>query len=286
MWLKTSQGVASTLKSDVLRLYSTAPAFSQVLDRCLRFHPDPGSDPIFSPTGSPRMDSEIRKLKKKTFEFVRSLVEGLYNEGLGGYGDPSAPLLAMCKQCCPVLLHSLMGLCTNSFDRLETVLENSDVSAMTVHMLSLMSELIVNCSQYFELFAPVKEQLVVGTIFPLLRATLDEKAAFLESPREAVNLGIDVCDEHRSKICKSEAANLLEGLCDHVDGTLSFIFRFSREALSFACGCKEKALCVGEMLKFAEAPFLKKCSTETIMETAMTALSILSYPAIERSELL
>ena len=44
-----------------------------------------------------------------------------------------------------------------------------------------------------------------------------------EDPEEFVNLALDTVDKQESDMPKTAAASLLETLCDHIDGSTSFL---------------------------------------------------------------
>jgi hypothetical protein len=51
-----------------------------------------------------------------------------------------------------------------------------------------------------------------------------------------VALALDVCDKQKSRVIKSQGAKLLEGLCDNIDGAVSFVTLFSCQSICLALG--------------------------------------------------
>ena len=52
------------------------------------------------------------------------------------------------------------------------------------------------------------------------------------NPKEFVNYQIDLCNEQKSGTYKTQAAKVLEGLVDHVDGTQTFIANLNFEMIT------------------------------------------------------
>lgn len=47
-----------------------------------------------------------------------------------------------------------------------------------------------------------------------------------KDPEQFVSLALDTCDKQQSKVVKTQAAKLLEAICDNIDGAVSFITLF------------------------------------------------------------
>jgi hypothetical protein len=54
----------------------------------------------------------------------------------------------------------------------------------------------------------------------LLRTTKSEQQQMIDDPQEFVNLALDCCDKQKSYIVKTQAAKLLEAVCDNIDGAV------------------------------------------------------------------
>ena len=72
--------------------------------------------------------------------------------------------------------------------------------------------------------------------FNLLRTQESEIELLHNDPDEFVQLALDACDKQKSKIVKTQAAKLLEAMCDNVDGAVSFVTLFSCQSISLAMG--------------------------------------------------
>jgi len=55
-----------------------------------------------------------------------------------------------------------------------------------------------------------------------------------KDPDQFVQLALDTCDKQQSKVVKTQAAKLIETLCDNVDGCVSFITLFCCQSINIA----------------------------------------------------
>jgi importin-7 len=82
--------------------------------------------------------------------------------------------------------------------------------------------------------------LLVHLAFNLLRTQQSELTILQNDPDEFVQLALDTCDKQKSRIVKTQAAKLLEAMCDNVDGAVSFVTLFSCQSISLALGSGTK----------------------------------------------
>ena len=68
----------------------------------------------------------------------------------------------------------------------------------------------------------------------MLKTTQSELDMVTKDPEQFVQLALDTCDKQRSKVVKTQAAKLIDTLCDNIDGSLSFITLFCCQAISIA----------------------------------------------------
>jgi len=61
----------------------------------------------------------------------------------------------------------------------------------------------------------------------------------IEDPQNFVNLALDTCDKQASYVVKTQAAKLLEGLCDNIDGAVTLTSYFCIQSLNITLS-KEK----------------------------------------------
>lgn len=104
-----------------------------------------------------------------------------------------------------------------------------------------------------------------------------------EEPEEFVNLALDTVDKQQSDIPKTSAAQLLEMLCDHIDGATTFITQISIAIIKNGISGDE------------EFPFLKdlkerllftKMNNVNRIEASLMILTVVSYLLSRRKDLI
>lgn len=115
-----------------------------------------------------------------------------------------------------------------------------------------------------------------------------------------MQLALDTCDKQKSRIVKTQAAKLLEAMCDNVDGAVSFVTLFSCQSISLALGSGtnpdgsvdsieaiHEYFYQREYLSYKDSQFLSGTGTspEIIAETCLVALTTISYILPRRSDL-
>ncbi len=67
-----------------------------------------------------------------------------------------------------------------------------------------------------------------------MKTSKEEYDQMIEDPEQFVNLALDTCDKQQSKVVKTQAAKLLEAICDNIDGAVSFITLFCCQSINLA----------------------------------------------------
>lgn len=78
-------------------------------------------------------------------------------------------------------------------------------------------------AELYPYFQESKGLLITDIIYPFLITTKSEYQLMKEHPEEFVNIAIDVVDKQESDLPKTAATTLLESLCDHIDGSTSYL---------------------------------------------------------------
>lgn len=112
-------------------------------------------------------------------------------------------------------------------------------------------------------FSPIFATLLHQAVFPLLAAKEEEARLFEEDPQEFNLLAEDCCDHQRFGVLKTDAAMLLETICDDNDEAAGYVVRHCVISLKVRLALDENFE--------AQAPnFLP-------IETALLVLSVQSY---------
>ncbi len=244
-------------------------------------------DTVRSCTGFPEFDEELNELKERALAFSNAMVEHMYNTSLVTR-MPSSPLFVLCKTLGPLALFSLVSLCVSEHDQLEKLLDKGITADLVVEFLKLLCNMLED-NNFYVLFSANKEKIVVDIVLTLLRTTLKEKGLIVADPENFVTLALDTCDKQTSDIPKTEAAKLLESLCDHIDGCLTFVTGFCCDAIRHACkGAKPELLANFPFLApfGSSSAFLMKSSVEALIETSIVAMTDISYLTPRRHDVL
>jgi hypothetical protein len=184
------------------------------------------------------------------------------------------------------------------------------------HLEKLLFELLLfttKCTtqpELYDVFALSKQDIILQIIFILLRTTPKELELFRDRPDEFVSLAVDTCDKQvlffsrkkkqnsiklliflqNSMIVKTQSAQLLENMCDHIDGAMTLVGHTCVQIMQFSLTCDDVlqiATKFPELQPLVGHPFLDKTvtSAELRTETCFMALSVMSYLLPKRHDL-
>ena len=119
------------------------------------------------------------------------------------------------------------------YDELEKNLKDITISALIINLLRCLLNML-ELNTCYSFFYEEKFRIPADICMILIRITSQEKELVKVNPSEFVNLALDTCGNQRSGIVKTEATLLLELLCDHIDGSLTFIYTFCCESINYA----------------------------------------------------
>ena len=131
--------------------------------------------------------------------------------------------------------------------------------------------------------------MFIDVVLPLLRSSKSELELFKDSPEEFVHLALDTCDKQLSETYKTAAAQLMEALCDHIDGSLTFIAVIVLQFINYSLVSDNAAEIPTKfpvLSEFQNAIFITKTSATLRVETCLVVLSVLSYLIPRRSDLM
>lgn len=131
---------------------------------------------------------------------------------------------------------------------------------------------------------------MVNIGFTFLKTTAKERESMINDSDDFVHLALDTCDKQRSGIIKTQAAKILESMCDSIEGSTSFLAVFACKSLDWALQGKpnlENAQGEYVMLlqSMKDSVFLANYSPEEIADCSMMALTMVSYIIPKRPDL-
>ena len=121
----------------------------------------------------------------------------------------------------------------------------------------------------------------------LLKTSASEYALMTSDPEQFVTLALDTCDKQQSRIVKTQAAKLIETICDNIDGAVSFVTLFCCQSIYLALDDHKKEIntdFTSEYSVFSDCNFLQN-TPEIIAETSLLALTAISYILPRRADL-
>jgi hypothetical protein len=124
---------------------------------------------------------------------------------------------------------------------LEELQANESISELVVQLLQLLSD-VTEHALFFDMFSSNKVTIIVTICLNLLKTTSTEFNLIQTDPSEFVNLALDTCDKQQSETLKTQAAKLLESMCDNIDGSVICVVSFCTNALNFILSGKQQIL--------------------------------------------
>ncbi len=128
---------------------------------------------------------------------------------------------------------------------------------------------------------------MIDIILPLLRSTTRELNDFTQNQSEFVNFSLDTCTGQESQTAKTQAAQLLEYLCENIDGSLTYIVHLLVNIMEFTISFESQ----GEVnIPFEQdiinSKFMNQTEPKIRLETCLVALSTINYFFCDRDDLM
>ena len=108
---------------------------------------------------------------------------------------------------------------------MEKYLLDEGVSECVIELLGMLI-LLPSFPMSRDYFRQQNASLIVSIGLNLLKTTTTEFELIRTQPEEFVNLALDTCDKQESETVKTQAAKLLEVMCDQVDDSITFLVTF------------------------------------------------------------
>jgi hypothetical protein len=163
------------------------------------------------------------KLKSYVLKSIIILVRCLVsykqkNESVHWEMSPLINLLSDNLQQLLISLNSVLSL-----SEFEEILQLEYVSDPIDQILLLLAELIPD-ARFFSYFNSEYRGILMNICMPLLKTSPNDLDMFVENPDEFVASANDLCEKKEFESYKASAAKVLFGICEYIDGALSFIW--------------------------------------------------------------
>ena len=158
------------------------------------------------------------------------------------------------------------------------------VSELVIESYSLLTKACGE-NRFYALFAKHARSLEVTVCLNSLKVTQQDFETLESSPEEFVNVTMDVCERQESRTLKTTAAQLLESICDNIDGSLAYEFYFVVELLDQVFSQNTNLDTYPHLSEWVGNNILQS-SDEQKVDVSLVVLSILSYSVSKRPDLL
>lgn len=185
----------------------------------------------------------------------------------------------------PLLIQSLIifGQRTD----LEQLLDEETISNFIVEALENL-HLSSAYEQFKDIFFRFLPNLILDVGMNLIKCTETERMTMVNDPQEFVGLALDTCDKQESGTVKTQAAKLFEGLCDNIDGAVTYTTYFCCQSINLTLSkernkelleIKDFSATIEEVHKalIESSTFIKHSKPDVIVESSILVLGALSY---------
>lgn len=214
--------------------------------------------------------------KKKTYEEQGNNVITTI-----GASIPDHPFVNTASNILEPLIQSLLVICVHP--ELESLIVQSYLSELVIETLNFLHK-CVSETQFYGVFESYHKQIIIDIVFQLLKLNEIDKESFINSPDEFVNNGQDICERQESETTKTTSAQLLETMCDCIDGSLAYTTNLALQLIEMTTNSKQAADFY--VLKEIENSLFMKSDDITKLEISFVILSILSFAIQRRKDLL
>jgi hypothetical protein len=241
------------------------------------------NDTFLSCTGNLSIDTSLNEMKNAALHLTTEVLTYLYLTSFASRAS-TTHWCSLCGFIGQAILNTLLKICVADYDKLEDRSRNLVTSKFISQLLCVLN-IMIDENTFYSFFSNNKITILIDIVLVLIKATQYEKLLIKTNPQEFVNLGLDTCDNQKSCIPKTEAARLMESICEHIDGSIALLVNFCCEAMR--CATSEQPaeeLKKNPMLGQLKNHFLTKCIPEEILETCLIAISGMSYAIITRND--
>ena len=231
VWLRTVQNLVDKCvnrENKGLAYFSRSVELCNLLSSIANVYCDDGSTAhpsIVSVTRNAKLDDTLNRVKDDALGLLNTMLGYLFRTR-----TPNTlinpPLVLFVNSYTTVFINSLFLLLALPSAECERLLFQDKCRRKLVVQILETLQIAVREREFYHLFADHKEHILANVVFPLMCTTPDERQKLAEDPAEFVNLGLDTCDKQRSHTVKTQAAKLLEGFTDHIDGAGAFTLYF------------------------------------------------------------
>ena len=269
-----------------LIIYIHSPRYSKIaIDVInLSFPLDYHKETILSVSPFASINTKVNKLKLKLLCSLNTILCFVNENSTKGKASVE---LDISKELIEIAYKTLNWICISQFTSLPQILKIKEYTDIIVELLRIL----LNTSQsprHYSFFSGNIKRLLIDIAFPLMTSSVEEKQMMSSNPEHFVSYALDTCEKHESETFKTEAAKLVENLCEHIDGGLTFTVQLCCQIIGFILSGKNMELLqkypIIAELSSANSN-IPKFNDETLIETSLVVLTGISYLAPKRKDI-
>ena len=154
--------------------------------------------------------------------------------------------------------------------------------------LGLMSK-STKLQDFYSIYSPAAKSLVYVVVFPELVVSEKEIEDFDHNEVEFVSFSMDVCFSQKSKVAKTFAMEILENLCDKIDGILTFTAVGVLALSDTILAQRSESDLVKEfpaLEPIIHSEFVKQNRSEKVLDVCILVITSLSFLIVARQDLM
>ncbi|CAD8125119.1 unnamed protein product [Paramecium sonneborni] len=244
---------------------------------------------IISCTNNEQFDNRINEVKMYGLKCLQILINALLsktkNEQKNSvFSNQQANLTQL-------LLYSIFTYTRQA--RISDILQKQFLPSILSSILRLLAHLGGQAELYPQ-FQESRGPLITDIIYPFLVTTFSEYQIMKEQPEEFVNIALDVVDKQESDLPKTAATTLLETLCDHIDGSTSFLAQMAIVFISSGIlelsqsqlNKQQQQVVFTDIQKINNKKIFQEFTSVDRIESSLMILTIISYLIQKRQDII
>lgn len=240
---------------------------------------------VINITGLQILDNQINQLKTRTLECMNYILKHKDKRCDHEMAKDNHQVIRGIQQLLPIVLQSLIIFGQRS--DLQLLIEEETISNFIIELLEL-NYCVTQYEQFKQTFLKYLPNMILDVCLQMIKTTETERQNMYDNPQEFVALALDTCDRQKSYIVKTQAAKLIEALCDNIDGSVTLTTFFcvsslnqtlSKESGKEPLGLGEFSININNQHQALceNSSFMQHSKPDVIIEASIMVLGLLSY---------
>ncbi|CAD8209120.1 unnamed protein product [Paramecium octaurelia] len=244
---------------------------------------------IISCTNNEQFDNRINEVKMYGFKSLQILMNSLLSKSKNE--QRNSVFYNQQANLNQLLLYSIFAYTRQA--KIQDILQKQFLPSILSSMLRLLAH-FGGQAELYPYFQESKGLLITDIIYPFLITTKSEYQIMKEQPEEFVNIAIDVVDKQESDLPKTAATTLLESLCDHIDGSTSYLAQMAIVVISSAIlelsqsqlTKQQQQIILTDIQQISDKKLFQEFTPVDRIESSLMILTIISYLVQKRQDII